>query len=584
MFSIEIIFVIYQLEFSTESKQINNLRTIVMNDDRSRLLLDEIRQAIDQGIYPTLISQGSSGSYFCRSRSRETVAVMKPKNEEPYGHLNPKWTKWLHKTCCPCLFGRSCLIPNVGYVSEAAAYVVDQMLQLGIVPPTTIVHMSSPSFHYSWMDRHIARRTGVFPLKIGSCQVFMRGYEDAGSFLRDGPLKLRSGQLPVDGESGGLDGRVQAQFQDQFERLVVLDYIIRNTDRGLDNWLVKYTPPRSAANTTDVEAAVDSGVDSGTNDEESHDDNNQTAVTADVGEIKIAAIDNGLAFPYKHPDEWRSYPYGWALLPAARVPFSKQTRDRLLPLLSSRQWWLELTASLRKVMSQDPDFDEVMFRRQIAVMKGQVYNLVQVLAGTRGPVEAASTGRPTVATKDPNVSGSSTGTTTDRLLVPDNCEGSPIDLVSKPPCLVWEDDDVRYLTHGFFGRHEFSDGMFGTIIGGIEAFTQKHFSRHAADQMHEPLPSPAPSSASPEPPHLTYAYSVKTKDGRKIIEEVIEEGREELPQDIGSFLAPQVHSPTMATQTAPSASGRRKKAAHAFDAFKGRLITFVKSQPYFREW
>ena len=26
----------------------------------------------------------------------------------------------------------------------------------------------------------------------------------------------------------------------QFERLVVLDYIIRNTDRGNDNWLIKY--------------------------------------------------------------------------------------------------------------------------------------------------------------------------------------------------------------------------------------------------------------------------------------------------------------------------------------------------------
>lgn len=26
-------------------------------------------------------------------------------------------------------------------------------------------------------------------------------------------------------------------------------------------------------------------------------------------DIKIAAIDNGLAFPFKHPDSWRAYPY-----------------------------------------------------------------------------------------------------------------------------------------------------------------------------------------------------------------------------------------------------------------------------------
>jgi len=35
--------------------------------------------------------------------------------------------------------------------------------------------------------------------------------------------------------------------------------------------------------------------------------------------IKVAAIDNGLSFPFKHPDDWRAYPFGWASLPAAEV-------------------------------------------------------------------------------------------------------------------------------------------------------------------------------------------------------------------------------------------------------------------------
>lgn len=51
-------------------------------------------------------------------------------------------------------------------------------------------------------------------------------------------------------------------------------------------------------------------------------------------EISIAAIDNGLAFPYKHPDSWRAYPYHWAWLPQAKIPFSKQIKDLVLPLLS----------------------------------------------------------------------------------------------------------------------------------------------------------------------------------------------------------------------------------------------------------
>jgi len=69
---------------------------------------------------------------------QKTIAVFKPKDEEPYGQLNPKWTKWLHKLCCPCCFGRSCLVPNQGYLSEAGASLVDQKLQLNVVPTTNV--------------------------------------------------------------------------------------------------------------------------------------------------------------------------------------------------------------------------------------------------------------------------------------------------------------------------------------------------------------------------------------------------------------------------------------------------------------
>ena len=49
--------------------------------------------------------------------------------------------------------------------------------------------------------------------------------------------------------------------------------------------------------------------------------------------IDVAAIDNGLAFPFKHPDSWRTYPYHWAWLPYAKIPFSRETRDLVLPKL-----------------------------------------------------------------------------------------------------------------------------------------------------------------------------------------------------------------------------------------------------------
>jgi len=70
-------------------------------------IVESVRQAIRMGIHPRMIRQGSSGSYFVSSPNGKTVAIFKPKNEEPYGKLNPKWTKWLHRNLFPCFFGRS---------------------------------------------------------------------------------------------------------------------------------------------------------------------------------------------------------------------------------------------------------------------------------------------------------------------------------------------------------------------------------------------------------------------------------------------------------------------------------------------
>lgn len=73
----------------------------------------------------------------------------------------------------------------------------------------------------------------MFFSKIGSFQLFVEGYKDAEYWIR------RFETLP-------LSQSLQMKFQHYFERLVVLDYIIRNTDRGNDNWLIKYVQPESS--------------------------------------------------------------------------------------------------------------------------------------------------------------------------------------------------------------------------------------------------------------------------------------------------------------------------------------------------
>lgn len=280
---------------------------------------------------------------------QEKIGVFKPKDEEPYGRLNPKWTKWMHKLCCPCCFGRACLIPNQGYLSEAGASLVDQRLKLDVVPKTKVVALVSKTFNYLRIDREKAKikrqikdrypgarfhRMGL-PPKQGSFQFFVNGYKDADYWLR----RFEAEPLPA---------ALSKDFQRQFERLVVLDYIIRNTDRGNDNWMIKYTRPEDAtaeaAAAAKQAAPTTAGPSKGATSKKQH-----ITVKPTQAQISIAAIDNGLAFPFKHPDSWRAYPYHWAWLPQAKIPFSKELRDQVLPHLSSAEFVDTLCEELREL-------------------------------------------------------------------------------------------------------------------------------------------------------------------------------------------------------------------------------------------
>ena len=61
----------------------------------------------------------------------------------------------LQKTLCPCCFGRGCLIPNQGYLSEAGASIIDTKLHLDIVPKTRTVRLAADSFNYPAYQRHL---------------------------------------------------------------------------------------------------------------------------------------------------------------------------------------------------------------------------------------------------------------------------------------------------------------------------------------------------------------------------------------------------------------------------------------------
>lgn len=234
-----------------------------------------MRLAIDSGVHPRLNARGSSGSYFARDTAGQTLGIFKPKDEEPYGQLNPKLTKWIHRNLLSSIipFGRACLIPQLSYLSESAASLLDRRLNLHIVPRTEVVPLSSPAFYYQWIDRERARsRHQPLPDKDGSFQFFLKGFQDASSFLREHPYPGRSIEQTFDDEprqrgpgrrrkagplgsmrwmcgtaeaeeddddSDDEDGEhehdfrwtseLMESFRLELEKLVILDYLIRNT-------------------------------------------------------------------------------------------------------------------------------------------------------------------------------------------------------------------------------------------------------------------------------------------------------------------------------------------------------------------
>ena len=419
-----------------------------MTKEEFDAVVESVNIAIEQGIHPKMITQGSSGSYFCRNSEGKTVGVFKPKDEEPYAAGNPKWNKWIHRNLFPCFFGRACLIPNLSYVSEAAAYTLDCQLRTNLVPYTDIVHLSSKSFHYDyWSRRNFYRKRKPFPPKAGSFQVFLQGFSDANVFLREHPwpdqlngnFRLSdapkrkskpwsescrpSGAISDDEDEGSpvesaeeiqrrrffWTDALQTSFREELEKLVILDYIMRNTDRGLDNWMIKVDwasqevsivseppqmdlPNEASLGPRPVSITESIGL---SELSQTHPYRQQQPMKPDPATntgptISIGAIDNSLSWPWKHPDAWRSFPFGWLFLPVSLIgqPFSQKTRDHFLPLLTSKLWWSETQLALRKIFSQDADFQERMFARQIAVMKGQAWNVVETLKmADHGPLE-----------------------------------------------------------------------------------------------------------------------------------------------------------------------------------------------------
>jgi len=217
-----------------------------------------------------------------------------------------------------------------------------------LVPYTDVVYLSSPSFNYDFWDRRaFYRKKKPLPPKPGSFQVFLKGFKDASAFLKQHPwpdqtntnvtapadrnrrtrwaddCRLGSAESDdddIDGEQRV--GRAEAErrkhfwspalqesFREELDKLVILDYIMRNTDRGLDNWMIRIDQDNEEAmivadvpkkqNTDEPYAARKDSMTVSTNGNCTGSGTMQEQATP---QVMLGAIDNSLAWPWKHPD------------------------------------------------------------------------------------------------------------------------------------------------------------------------------------------------------------------------------------------------------------------------------------------
>ncbi|KAG8710745.1 phosphatidyl inositol kinase [Ceratobasidium sp. 395] len=452
-------------ETIAQKVKINRRKRLEVQPEKREVAFSVFQQAY--GKLPPL--PGSSGSYYARVRDQSGQI----KTVGPYSMRNPKFQKWVHRTFFWWIgFGRSCLIPNLSYISEAGASLLDTRLNLNLVPHTELASFASPAFFYDWIDRSGAKKGKALPEKIGSLQLFAHGFTDASDFLRKHPWPGRSitdtwneddhrqgrtskrcfnacgvlcgkaggdfddydDDLQYEQNANGPEDQARAggsfawtlalqqSFREELEKLIILgrfgkrdvvtgrrtenlrlvDYLMRNTDRGLDNFMIKYcegTHEKQVVDTAPTRLPMMSEVKN--NNMQPPPTSHMSTATPSSSDpsgssqykrphVHIAAIDNSLSFPHQHPKGWRSYTYGWLFLPVSLIgrPFSENTRNHFLPLLSSPEWWAETIFQLRKLFALDPDFNQKMFDRQMAVLKGQGWNIVQCLKHEEeGPLE-----------------------------------------------------------------------------------------------------------------------------------------------------------------------------------------------------
>lgn len=175
-------------------------------------VVEEAIKALEVGVKPHLVEDGLGGTYFIKDRTDKSIAVFKPRDEEPLAPNNPK----VHAGEGTGSGLRNGVLVGEAAINEYASFLIDNAcstkLRAGI-PPTALVKVANSVFHSANEDRRSPFRT--IKDKVGSFQLFAAHdciSEDIGA-----------SRFP----------------DDQVHRLAALDIRLCNTDRHSGNILVR---------------------------------------------------------------------------------------------------------------------------------------------------------------------------------------------------------------------------------------------------------------------------------------------------------------------------------------------------------
>ncbi|KAI3452936.1 hypothetical protein Pfo_009599 [Paulownia fortunei] len=178
---------------------------------KTKQLVKEIVKAVKNGIDPIPVHSGLGGAYYFRNVRGESVAIVKPTDEEPFAPNNPKG--FVGKALGQPGLKRSVRVGETGF-REVAAYLLDYD-HFANVPPTALVKITHSIFNVNDGVNGNKPQNKKLVSKIASFQQFIPHDFDASDH--------GTSSFPVSA----------------VHRIGILDIRILNTDRHAGNLLVR---------------------------------------------------------------------------------------------------------------------------------------------------------------------------------------------------------------------------------------------------------------------------------------------------------------------------------------------------------